>query len=112
MLDAHGLANTDNTCEFLLIRGGEIGTSTVGSGLPVNPRAKTCGVCRKFGLPVRGSNFSPTGTHRAVHASTGCAGAEGPRAAVRGQRAALVAAALPCNESLGAHPLRPNPEKS
>jgi|GEM_PF-1987903 len=55
---------------------------------------------RKAGLPVRGSNFSPTGTHRAVHASTGCAGAEGARAAVRGQRAALVAAALPCSKSL------------
>ena len=112
MLDAHGLANTANTYNFLLNRGGEIGTSTGSSGLPVNPRTKTCRVCRKIDLPVRGSNFSPTRTHRAVHASTGCAGAEGLRATVRGQRAALVAAALPCNESLGAHPLRPSPEKS
>ncbi|MDA7984683.1 MAG: aminotransferase class IV [Alphaproteobacteria bacterium] len=58
MLDPHGFANTTNSCNFFIVRGGEVWTSTGDYCMNGVTRAKVLELCRGAGIPAREKNFS------------------------------------------------------
>ncbi|HUS98188.1 MAG TPA: aminotransferase class IV [Hyphomicrobiaceae bacterium] len=68
MLDPHGFVNTTNSCNFFIVRRGEVWTSTGDYCMPGITRAKVIDVCRANGIPVYEKNFSLVETYGAEEA--------------------------------------------
>ncbi|MEO0680030.1 MAG: aminotransferase class IV [Pseudomonadota bacterium] len=60
MLDPHGWVNTTNSCNFFIVRRGEVWTSTGDYCMPGITRAHTLQLCREAGIPAFEKNFSLT----------------------------------------------------
>jgi branched-chain amino acid aminotransferase len=87
MLDPHGFVNTTNSCNFFIVRRGEVWTSTGDYCLPGITRAKVIALCRADGIPVFERNFSLVETYGAEEAFlTGTFGGQTPVAEIDGRR--------------------------
>ncbi|MEO0428407.1 MAG: aminotransferase class IV [Pseudomonadota bacterium] len=87
MLDPHGFVNTTNSCNFFIVRRGEVWTSTGDYCMNGITRAKTIDLCRADGIPVHERNFSLVETFGAEEAFlTGTFGAQTPVAEIDGRR--------------------------
>ena len=87
MLDPHGFVNTTNSCNFFIVRRGEVWTSTGDYCLPGITRAKVIALCRAEGIPVFERNFSLVETYGAEEAFlTGTFGGQTPVAEIDGRR--------------------------
>ncbi len=79
MLDPFGFVNTTNACNFFIVRGGEVWTSTGDYCMNGITRAKVIALCRNNGIPVHERNFSLVDTYGAEEAFlTGTFGAQTP----------------------------------
>jgi len=79
MLDPHGFVNTTNSCNFFIIRKGEVWTSTGDYCMNGITRRKVIEVCQCNGIPVFERNFSLVDTYGADEAFiTGTFGAQTP----------------------------------
>ena len=58
MLDPYGFVNTTNACNFFIVRGGEVWTSTGDYCMNGITRAKVIEICQNNGIPVKEKNFS------------------------------------------------------
>ena len=86
MLDVHGFVNTTNSCNFFIVRKGEVLTSTGDYCMNGITRAKVIQICRANGIPVFERNFSLVDTYGADEAFlTGTFGAQTPVAEVDGR---------------------------
>ena len=87
MLDPHGFVNTTNSCNFFIVRHGEVWTSTGDYCMNGITRAKVVGLCRAHGIPVVEKNFSLVETYGAEEAFlTGSFGGQTPVAEIDGRR--------------------------
>ncbi len=68
MLDPHGFVNTTNSCNFFIVRKGEVWTSTGDYCMNGITRKKVIEVCRADGIPVFERNFSLVDTYGADEA--------------------------------------------
>ncbi|MEM7507276.1 MAG: aminotransferase class IV [Pseudomonadota bacterium] len=79
MLDPFGFVNTTNACNFFIVRGGEVWTSTGDYCMNGITRQKVIEICRAEGIPVFERNFSLVDTYGAEEAFlTGTFGAQTP----------------------------------
>jgi branched-chain amino acid aminotransferase len=79
MLDPHGFVNTTNSCNFFIVRKGEVWTSTGDYCMNGITRRKVIELCRANGIPVFERNFSLVDTYGADEAFiTGTFGAQTP----------------------------------
>ncbi len=79
MLDVHGFVNTTNSCNFFIVRRGEVWTSTGDYCMNGITRGKVIQICRANGIPVFERNFSLVDTYGADEAFlTGTFGAQTP----------------------------------
>ncbi|MCB9993893.1 MAG: D-amino acid aminotransferase [Hyphomicrobiaceae bacterium] len=86
MLDPHGFVNTTNSCNFFIVRRGEVWTSTGDYCLNGVTRAKVIALCRAKGIPVFERNYSLVDTYGADEAFlTGTFGAQTPVASIDGR---------------------------
>ena len=86
MLDVHGFVNTTNACNFFIVRGGEVWTSTGDYCMNGITRAKVIALCRENGIPVFEKNFSLVETYGADEAFlTGTFGAQTPVSEIDGR---------------------------
>ncbi|MEO0677619.1 MAG: D-amino acid aminotransferase [Pseudomonadota bacterium] len=86
MLDVHGFVNTTNACNFFIVRGGEVWTSTGDYCMNGITRGKVIALCRANGIPVFERNFSLVDTYSADEAFlTGTFGAQTPVGAIDGR---------------------------
>ncbi|PWE30045.1 aminotransferase class IV [Maritimibacter sp. 55A14] len=86
MLDVHGFVNTTNACNFFIVRGGEVWTSTGDYCMNGITRAKVIALCRANDIPVFERNFSLVDTYGADEAFlTGTFGAQTPVAEIDGR---------------------------
>ncbi len=77
MLDVHGFVNTTNACNFFIVRGGGVWTSTGDYCMNGITRQKVIDLCRSDGIPVFERNFSLVDTYGADEAFlTGTFGAQ------------------------------------
>ncbi len=87
MLDVHGFVNTTNSCNFFIVRRGEVWTSTGDYCMPGITRANVIRLCRKNDIPVFEKNFSLVETYGAEEAFiTGTFGAQTPVVEIDGRR--------------------------
>ena len=87
MLDPHGFVNTTNSCNFFIVRRGEVWTSTGDYCMPGITRANVIRLCRENGIPVFERNFSLVETYGADEAFiTGTFGAQTPVTEIDGRR--------------------------
>jgi len=87
MLDVHGFVNTTNSCNFFIVRRGELWTSTGDYCMPGITRANVVRLCRGSGIPVFEKNFSLVETYGAEEAFiTGTFGAQTPVVEIDGRR--------------------------
>lgn len=87
MLDPHGFVNTTNSCNFFIVRGGELWTSSGDYCMNGITRAKVIDLARDNGIAVRVGNFSLVETYGADEAFlTGTFGAQTPVAEIDGRR--------------------------
>ncbi|GIL01900.1 MAG: aminotransferase class IV [Alphaproteobacteria bacterium] len=87
MLDPHGFVNTTNSCNFFIVRRGEVWTSTGDYCMPGITRANVVALCRANAIPVFEKNFSLVETYGADEAFlTGTFGALTPVAEIDGRR--------------------------
>ncbi|MEO8531868.1 MAG: D-amino acid aminotransferase [Deltaproteobacteria bacterium] len=87
MLDVHGFVNTTNSCNFFIVRKGEVWTSTGDYCMQGITRAKVLEICRANDIPVREKNFSLVDVYSADEAFlTGTFGAQTPVAEVDGRK--------------------------
>ena len=90
MLDPHGFVNTTNSCNFFIVRRGEVWTSTGDYCLPGITRANIIRLCREHGIPCWEKNFSLVETYGAEEAFlTGSFGGVTPVAEIDGRRLAV-----------------------
>jgi branched-chain amino acid aminotransferase len=90
MFDPHGFVNTTNSCNFFIVRRGEVWTSTADYCMPGITRAKVIALCRENAIPVFERNFSLVETYGAEEAFlTGTFGAQTPVASIDGRRFAV-----------------------
>jgi branched-chain amino acid aminotransferase len=90
MLDPQGFVNTTNSCNFFVVRRGELWTSTADYCMPGITRANVLGLARGAGLGVHERNFSLVETYGAEEAFlTGSFGGLTPVAAIDGRRYAV-----------------------
>lgn len=83
MLDPLGFVNTTNACNFFIVRGGEVWTSTGDYCMNGITRRKVIELCRKNRIPVFERNFSLVDTYGADEAFlTGTFGAQTPVATI------------------------------
>jgi len=68
MLDPHGFVNTTNSCNFFIVRRGEVWTSTGDYCMPGITRAVLIDLCRANGIGVAERNFSLVETYSAEEA--------------------------------------------
>ncbi len=86
MLDVHGFVNTTNACNFFIVRGGEVWTSTGDYCMNGITRQKVIDLCRADGIPVFEKNFSLVEAYSADEAFlTGTFGAQTPVAQIDGR---------------------------
>ena len=86
MLDVHGFVNTTNACNFFIVRGGEVWTSTGDYCMNGITRGKVIDLCRRNGIPVFQKNFSLVETYSADEAFlTGTFGAQTPVGRIDGR---------------------------
>ncbi len=86
MLDPHGFVNTTNSCNFFIVRRGEVWTSTGDYCMNGITRRKVIELCRAEGIPVFQRNFSLVDTYGADEAFiTGTFGAQTPVVDVDGR---------------------------
>lgn len=86
MLDPHGFVNTTNSCNFFIVRKGEVWTSTGDYCMNGITRRKVIELCRANGLPVFERNFSLVDTYGADEAFiTGTFGAQTPVVEIDGR---------------------------
>ena len=86
MLDVHGFVNTTNSCNFFIVRKGEVWTSTGDYCLNGITRRKVIELCRAHGIPVFEKNFSLVETYGADEAFiTGTFGAQTPVSGIDGR---------------------------
>ncbi len=86
MLDVHGFVNTTNSCNFFIVRKGEVWTSTGDYCMNGITRAKVIQVCRSAGISVYEKNFSLVETYGADEAfMTGTFGAQTPVGEIDGR---------------------------
>jgi len=86
MLDPHGFVNTTNSCNFFIVRRGEVWTSTGDYCMNGVTRAKVIELCRTDGIPVFERNYSLFDTYGADEAFlTGTFGAQTPVASIDGK---------------------------
>lgn len=91
MLDPHGFVNTTNSCNFFIVRRGEVWTSTGDYCMPGITRANVIKLCRDNAIPVFEKNFSLVEVHGAQEAFiTGTFGAQTPVAQIDGRKVPLV----------------------
>ena len=77
MLDVHGFVNTTNACNFFIIRGDEVWTSTGDYCMNGITRQKVIDLCRENEIPVLERNFSLVDVYSADEAFlTGTFGAQ------------------------------------
>ncbi|HET7410153.1 MAG TPA: D-amino acid aminotransferase [Paracoccaceae bacterium] len=87
MLDVHGFVNTTNSCNFFIVRRGEVWTSTGDYCMNGITRAKVIQLCRTDGTPVFERNFSLVDTYGADEAFiTGTFGSLTPVVEIDGRR--------------------------
>ncbi|PQM56549.1 MAG: aminotransferase class IV [Rhodobacteraceae bacterium] len=65
MLDPQGFVNTTNSCNFFIIRKGEVWTSTGDYCMNGITREKVIQICRNLGVPIYQRNFSLVDTYSA-----------------------------------------------
>ncbi len=86
MLDPQGFVNTTNSCNFFIVRKGEVWTSTGDYCLPGITRANVIRLCRDNAIPVFERNFSLVETYGAEEAFiTGTFGAQTPVTEIDGR---------------------------
>ena len=86
MLDVHGFVNTTNACNFFIIRGGEVWTSTGDYCMNGITRQKVIDLCRENEIPVFERNFSLVDVYSADEAFlTGTFGAQTPVGEIDGR---------------------------
>ena len=86
MLDPHGFVNTTNACNFFIVRGGEVWTSTGDYCMNGVTRRKVIDLCRADGIPVFERNYSLYEAYSADEAFlTGTFGAQTPVAEIDGK---------------------------
>ena len=86
MLDPHGFVNTTNSCNFFIVRRGEVWTSTGDDCMNGVTRAKVIEVCRANAIPVFEKNYSLYEVYGAEEAFlTGTFGAQTPVASIDGK---------------------------
>jgi branched-chain amino acid aminotransferase len=87
MLDVHGFVNTTNACNFLLVKKGEVWTSTGDYCMNGITRRKVIDLCRANAIPVFERNFSLVDTYSADEAFlTGTFGAQTPVGNIDGRQ--------------------------
>lgn len=86
MLDPFGFVNTTNACNFFIVRGGEVWTSTGDYCLNGITRRKVIELCRDNDIPVFERNFSLVDCYAADEAFlTGTFGAQTPVTEIDGR---------------------------
>ena len=86
MLDPHGFVNTTNSCNFFIVRRGEVWTSTGDYCMNGITRGKVIDLCKANGIPVFARNFSLVETYGAEEAFlTGTFGAQTPVSRIDGR---------------------------
>jgi branched-chain amino acid aminotransferase len=101
MLDVHGFVNTTNSCNFFIVRRGEVWTSTGDYCMNGITRAKVIQICRANGIPVFERNFSLVDTYGADEAFlTGTFGAQTPVAGIDGRPIGTGAGAGPLTQRI------------
>ncbi len=86
MLDPHGFVNTTNSCNFFIVRQGEVWTSTGDYCMNGVTRAKVIDLCRTNAIPVFEKNYSLYEAYGAEEAFlTGTFGAQTPVASIDGK---------------------------
>lgn len=86
MLDVHGFVNTTNSCNFFIVRKGEVWTSSGDYCMNGITRQKVIDVCVDNDIPVFERNFSLVDTYSADEAFlTGTFGAQTPVASIDGR---------------------------
>ena len=86
MLDLHGFVNTTNSCNFFIVRKGEVWTSTGDYCMNGITRGHVIALCRENGIPVFERNFSLVDTYGAEEAFiTGTFGAQTPVTEIDGR---------------------------
>jgi branched-chain amino acid aminotransferase len=86
MLDIHGFVNTTNACNFFIVRGGEVWTSTGDYCMNGITRQKVIDLCRENEIPVFERNFSLVDVYSADEAFlTGTFGAQTPVGEIDGR---------------------------
>jgi branched-chain amino acid aminotransferase len=86
MLDPLGFVNTTNSCNFFIVRKGEIWTSTGDYCMNGITRRKVIDLCRDSGIPIFERNFSLVDTYGADEAFiTGTFGAQTPVSEIDGR---------------------------
>ena len=87
MLDPQGFVNTTNACNFFIVRGNEVWTSTGDYCMKGITRGKVIDLCRSNGIPVFERNFSLYETYAADEAFlTGTFGGQTPVSEIDGKR--------------------------
>ncbi|MEM8790642.1 MAG: aminotransferase class IV [Pseudomonadota bacterium] len=87
MLDPDGWVNTTNACNFFIVRGGEVWTSTGDYCMNGITRGHVIDLCRANGIPCLEKNFSLLETYGAEEAFiTGTFGAQTPVFQIDGRR--------------------------
>ena len=86
MLDPQGFVNTTNSCNFFIVRRGEVWTSTGDYCMNGITRQKVIDLCRAHQIPIHVRNFSLMETYGAEEASlTGTFGAQTPVESIDGR---------------------------
>ena len=86
MLDVHGFVNTTNSCNFFLVRRGEVWTSTGDYCLNGITRRKVLELCRENGIQAFERNFSLVDAWSADEAFlTGTFGGQTPVGSIDGR---------------------------
>ncbi|MEM1389671.1 MAG: aminotransferase class IV [Pseudomonadota bacterium] len=86
MLDPHGFVNTTNACNFFIVRGDEVWTSTGDYCMKGITRQKVIDLCRSNKIPVYEKNYSIYEAYGANEAFlTGTFGAQTPVSSIDGK---------------------------
>jgi branched-chain amino acid aminotransferase len=86
MLDIHGFVNTTNACNFFIVRGGEVWTSTGDYCMNGITRQKVIDLCRENEIPLFERKFSLVDVYSADEAFlTGTFGAQTPAGEIDGR---------------------------
>ncbi|GHA58416.1 aminotransferase class IV [Amylibacter ulvae] len=101
MLDPHGFVNTTNACNFFIVRGGAVWTSTGDYCMNGVTRQKVIDLCRANDIPVFEKNYSLYEAYGADEAFlTGTFGAQTPVAEIDGKKIGVLDGAGPMTQRL------------